>query len=349
MQLKRTFKIHALKNDIVPQLQQKIDAKTKPPGSLGKLERLARKIGHIQNTLTPELHKPTVLVFAGDHGVAAEGVSAFPQEVTQQMVANFLTGGAAINVFARQHNMDLFVIDAGVHGELPQHPQLLPRKVAFGTKNFRYEPAMTAEQCEEAVTHGAELVRDLKQQGCNIIICGEMGIANSSSASLLLSLLGNIPITKCVGPGTGLTASGVKHKVEILQESITANPIDAGNPFAVLTTFGGFEIAMMCGAYLQAAAERMVILVDGFISSSALLTASRLYPDILDYCVFGHLSDEPGHQSMLELMHAEPLLRMDLRLGEGTGAVLAYPLVESALKFLDEMASFESAGVSSAS
>jgi nicotinate-nucleotide--dimethylbenzimidazole phosphoribosyltransferase len=243
--------------------------------------------------------------------------------------------------------MDLFVIDAGVNGELPEHPQLLPRKVDFGTKNFRHEPAMTAEQCEEAISRGADVVRGLKQNGCNVIACGEMGIANTSSASVLLSVLGNIPVEDCVGPGTGLSSPGVLKKAKTLQEALRENSVDTENPFAVLTTFGGFEIAMICGAYLQAAEEGMLILVDGFISSSALLLASRLYPGVLDYCIFGHLSEEPGHRKMLELLQGEPLLRLNLRLGEGTGAVLAYPLVESALNFLCEMASFESAGVSS--
>ncbi len=348
MKLKRTFNIPPLQNDLVSKLQHAVDNKTKPPGSLGTLERLALKIGQIQNTLTPELRKPTVLVFAGDHGVAAEGVSAFPQEVTRQMVANFLAGGAAINVFARQHDLDLFVVDAGVNGELPEHPQLLPQKVDFGTKNFRYEPAMTPEQCEEAIGRGAEVVRDLKQQGCNVIVCGEMGIANTSSASVILSLLAKTPIEHCVGPGTGFTSPGVLKTAKTLQEALWETPIDAENPFAVLATFGGFEIAMMCGAYLQAAEEGMLILVDGFISSSALLVASRFYPNVLDFCVFGHMSEEPGHQKMLELLKGEPLLSLKLRLGEGTGAVLAYPLVKSALNFLCEMASFESAGVSTA-
>ena len=349
MKLKRTFNISPVQKNLVSELQHTIDNKTKPLGSLGMLERLALKIGQIQNSLTPELCKPTVLVFAGDHGVAAEGVSAFPQEVTQQMVANFLAGGAAISVFARQHNMDLFVIDAGVNGEFPEHPQLLERKVGFGTKNFHYEPAMMAEQCEEAIARGAEVVRDLKQKGCNVMTCGEMGIGNTSSASVILSLLGQVPIENCVGPGAGLTTPGVLNKVKILQEALRENSVDADNPFAVLTTFGGFEIAMICGAYLQAAEEGMLILVDGFISTSALLVASRLYPNVLDYCIFGHMSDEPGHKKMLELLKGEPLLRLSLRLGEGTGAVLAYPLIESAVNFLCEMASFESAGVSTGS
>ena len=348
MTLKRTFHIEPLSAELVEQLHQKINNKTKPLGSLGLLERLALRVGQIQGTLTPTLTRPAVLVFAGDHGVVAEGVSPYPQEVTRQMVLNFLAGGAAINVFARQHNMELFVVDAGVNGDFPDHPRLLKRKVARGTNNFLREPAMSPEQCEQAIATGADIVRQMRQDGSNVLICGEMGIGNTSSASIILSQLGDFPVENCVGPGAGLTNPGVKKKIDILQAAITHHHL-GDNPFQVLTTFGGLEIAMICGAYLQAAQERMVILVDGFISTSALLVASRLYPAVLDYCVFGHQSEEPGHRKMLELLHGEPLLRLNMRLGEGTGAVVAYPLVESAVRFLNEMASFESAGVSTAS
>ena len=348
MTLKRAFHIEPLSAELVEQLHQKINNKTKPLGSLGLLERLALRVGQIQGTLTPTLTRPAVLVFAGDHGVVAEGVSPYPQEVTRQMVLNFLAGGAAINVFARQHNMELFVVDAGVNGDFPDHPRLLKRKVARGTNNFLREPAMSPEQCEQAIATGADVVRQMRQDGSNVLICGEMGIGNTSSASIILSQLGDFPVENCVGPGAGLTNPGVKKKIDILQAAITHHHL-GDNPFQVLTTFGGLEIAMICGAYLQAAQERMVILVDGFISTSALLVASRLYPAVLDYCVFGHQSEEPGHRKMLELLHGEPLLRLNMRLGEGTGAVVAYPLVESAVRFLNEMASFESAGVSTAS
>lgn len=348
MNLKRTFHIESLSAELVEPLQHKINNKTKPLGSLGLLERVALRVGQIQETLTPTLSRPTVLVFAGDHGIATEGVSPYPQEVTRQMVLNFLAGGAAINVFARQHDMELFVIDAGVNGDLPEHPQLLKRKVAPGTKNFLREPAMTPEQCEQAISTGADIVCQMGRDGCNIIACGEMGIGNTSAASIILSQLGDFPVENCVGPGAGLANPGVKKKIDILQAAIRHHHI-GDNPFQVLTTFGGLEIAMICGAYLQAAQERMIILVDGFISTSALLVASRLYPAVLDYCIFGHQSEEPGHRKMLELLRGEPLLRLNMRLGEGTGAVVAYALVESAVRFLNEMASFESAGVSAAS
>ncbi len=344
--MKDRFQIGPLTTDLLPALQHKIDQKTKPPGALGKLEGLALRIGQIQNTLEPTLNNPTVLVFAGDHGITAEGVSAYPQEVTQQMVLNFLAGGAAINVFARQHGFELYVVDAGVNGNFPERQQLLQLKIARGTQNFRYEAAMTAEQCKQAISQGSEIVRKMQASGCNIIAFGEMGIGNTSSASVIMSLLGNIPLEQCVGRGTGLDDPGLSAKKRILEDAIRHHAIEP-EPFSVLATFGGFEIAMMCGAFLQAAEEKMIILVDGFITTSALFAASRLYPAVLDYCIFGHLSEEPGHIKMLELLNADPLLHLNMRLGEGTGAVMAYPLVESAVKFLNEMASFESAGVSS--
>jgi nicotinate-nucleotide--dimethylbenzimidazole phosphoribosyltransferase len=343
--MNQKFHINPLTTEFVSDLQHKIDHKTKPLGALGKLEQLALRVGQIQQTLEPSLKNPAVIVFAADHGITAEGVSAYPQEVTQQMVLNFLAGGAAINVFARQHNLQLYVVDAGVSGDLPEHPQLLNRKIAPGTRNFRHEPAMTPEQCDQAIACGSEVVRQMRAEGCNTIIFGEMGIGNTSSATVLLSLLGNLPLDECVGRGAGLDDVGLTNKLQVLNKTIQQHAIEP-DPFSALTTFGGFEIAMICGAFLQAASERMLILVDGFIVTSALLVASRMYPAVLDYCIFGHLSEESGHRKMLELLNADPLVQLDMRLGEGTGAAVAYSLVESAVRFLTEMASFESAGVS---
>jgi len=343
--VQQTFQIVPLNTDIIAELQQKIDQKTKPLGALGELESLALKIGQIQHSLEPTLEKPTVIVFAGDHGVVAEGVSAFPQEVTVQMVLNFLAGGAAVSVFARQHHMDLYVVDAGVNGDFPAHERLLKYKIAPGTKNFRHEPAMTPEQCEQAIAAGAEIVKQRKTEGCNVIVFGEMGIGNTTPAAALLSVLGNLPPDVCTGRGTGLDDAGLAHKTKVIADAIAQHAIGP-DPFTALTTFGGFEIAMMCGAFLQAAQEKMVILVDGFIVSSALLVAAKLYPAVLEYCIFCHMSAETGHRKMLELLNADPILDMDFRLGEGSGAVVAYPLVESAVCFLNEMASFASAGVS---
>ncbi|MBD3308493.1 nicotinate-nucleotide--dimethylbenzimidazole phosphoribosyltransferase [candidate division KSB3 bacterium] len=342
------FHIDPLSDELVSTLQHVIDHKTKPLGALGKLERLALRIGQIQQTLEPRLQNPTVIVFAADHGIVAEGVSAYPQDVTRQMVLNFLAGGAAINVFARQQHLTLSIVDAGIHGALPEHPQLLDRKIAPGTRNFRHEPAMTESQCQQAIEQGAAIVRHIRATGCNILIFGEMGIGNTSSAAVILHLLGNVPLDDCVGRGAGLDDIGLSQKKRILHEAIRHHAI-APEPLPVLATFGGFEIAMMCGAFLQAAEEGMMVVVDGFIVTSALLVAARLYPAVLEYCLFGHLSQEAGHRAMLDLLHADPLLHLDMRLGEGTGAVLAYPLVEAAVNFLNEMASFESAGVSTAS
>lgn len=343
--MQQQFEITPLNADIAADLQQKIDLKTKPPGSLGKLETLARQIGRIQRTLEPALTQPTMLVFAGDHGVVAEGVSAFPQEVTVQMVLNFLAGGAAVSVFSKQHGLDLYVVDAGVKGDFPDHERLLKRKIAPGTQNFRHEPAMTAAQCEEAIMAGAEIVKARKAAGCNVIAFGEMGIGNTTPAAALLSVLGNLPPGACAGRGTGLDDAGVAHKARVIAESIAYHAIEP-DPLTALTTFGGFEIAMLCGAFLQAAQEKMVILVDGFIVSSALLVASRMYPAVLEYCVFCHASAEAGHRAMLELLTADPLLDVGFRLGEGSGAAVAYPLIQSAVGFLNDMASFASAGVS---
>lgn len=340
------FEIKPIDKSLNEELQKKIDQKTKPLGSLGVLERVALQIGAIQNTLTPSLRKPTIVIFAGDHGIALEGVSPFPQEVTYQMVYNFLQGGAGINVFARQNAIDIKVVDAGVNYDFGQHPNLIDAKIGHGTKNFSKEPAMSEDQCWKAIEKGASIVEKLHGEGCNIIGFGEMGIANTSSASIIMSLLCNIAIENCIGRGTGLDDAGLQKKKEILTSSITRfNGFDP-TPINVLKTFGGFEITMMCGAMMKAAELGMVVLVDGFIATSALIAAVKINSHVIDYCVFGHQSDEKGHRLMLEYLKAEPLLNLNMRLGEGTGAAVAYPIICSAVNFLNEMASFESAGIS---
>jgi len=327
-------------------LQKKIDLKTKPPGSLGKLEDLARQIGTIQNTLEPELRNPTMVVFAADHGIAADGeVNPYPQEVTWQMVYNFLGGGAAINVFAKQNGMAVKVVDAGVKHDFEAHPDLIDAKVAQGTKNYLHEPAMTEAQCELAIARGAEIISDLHAGGCNVVGFGEMGIGNTSSAALIMSALMELPISECVGSGTGLDGEGVRKKAGVLARVIEKHQVSADHPMKVLQTYGGFEIAMICGAMMQAADLGILILNDGFIVTSALLVASAMKPQVLDHCVFAHASEELGHQKMLKYLKADPLLELGMRLGEGTGAALAYPIVEASVNFLNQMASFESAGV----
>lgn len=322
-------------------LDQAINNKTKPIGSLGMLESLAKQVGLIQGTVTPSLNQPAILIFAGDHGVVAEGVSAYPQDVTWQMLENFLARGAAINVFAAQNGCDLHVVDAGVNHEFGPREGLVNRKVAGGTRNFARDPAMTAEQCAIALEHGMALADDLPG---NVVGFGEMGIGNTTAAAALMHKLTGIPVAQCVGAGTGMSAEGIVLKQRVIEAAVGKHV--AVEPLDVLATFGGFEIAMMAGAMLGAAEHRMVLLIDGFIVTSALLVAARMQPAILDYCVFAHCSDENGHQRMLSDLGARPLLNLGLRLGEGTGAALALPLLHAAVNFLNQMATFDSAQVS---
>jgi nicotinate-nucleotide--dimethylbenzimidazole phosphoribosyltransferase len=328
--------------ELAARLDAAIDNKTKPPGSLGVLEQLAKQLGLIQQTLTVAIDRPAILVFAGDHGVVAEGISAFPPDVTWQMVENFLADGAAINVFARQNGAALHVVDAGVNHDFGPRAGLIDRKVAHGTRNFALEPAMTAQQCASAMEHGAALAASLPG---NVVGFGEMGIGNTTSAAALMHKLTGIPAAACVGAGTGLSPEGVLRKQRVI-EAASERHAGATEPLDVLVTFGGFEIAMMTGAMLQAAALRKTLLIDGFIVTSALLVASRIAPAILDYCVFAHCSDEAGHRRMLEQLGARPLLQLGMRLGEGTGAALALPLLHAAANFMNEMATFASASVS---
>jgi nicotinate-nucleotide--dimethylbenzimidazole phosphoribosyltransferase len=324
------------------QLDDAINNKTKPLGSLGVLESIARQIGLIQQTTKVALKQPAILVFAGDHGVCAEGISAFPQSVTWQMVENFLAKGAAINVFAQQNNCDLYIVDAGVKHDFGPRDGLLDRKQGPGTRNFAVEPAMSAQQCAAALEAGMGLVAGLEG---NVLGFGEMGIGNTTAAAALMHKLTDIPVAHCVGAGTGLNADGILHKQHVI-EAACAHHASVTTALDVLTTFGGFEIAMMAGAMLKAAERRMVLLIDGFIVTSALLVAARLQPAILDYCVFSHCSDESGHKQLLDNLGARPLLRLDLRLGEGTGSALALPLLHASVNFLRQMATFASAQVS---
>ena len=341
-----SFQIPTLDTRLTSALQQKINTKTKPLGALGRLEALALQVGLIQQTLTPQLINPTMLVFAGDHGIANSGVSPYPQAVTAQMVLNFLSGGAAINVFARQNRFALRVIDAGVNHVFEPHVDLINAKIDMGTANFLQHAAMTQVQCEQALTRGAILASAEISAGCNVLGFGEMGIGNTSSASCLMSVLCNMPIEQCVGRGTGLDDAGLSNKTKLLKQAIQHHALNCDDVLQVLATFGGFEIAMMVGAMLGAAEQKAVLLIDGFIATSALLVAAKLQPNIVDYSVFAHCSNEHAHYEMLNYLGAKPLLDIGLRLGEGTGAVLAYPLVQAAVNFLNEMASFESAGVS---
>jgi nicotinate-nucleotide--dimethylbenzimidazole phosphoribosyltransferase len=342
------FNITPLPQSLKPALFEKIQLKTKPLNALGTLEGLALQIGLVQESLTPQIIQPTMLVFAGDHGIASSGVSAYPQVVTAQMVQNFMNGGAAINVFTRQHAMKLYIVDSGVNAEIEDAPNLIRAKIGHGTKNFLHAPAMTELQCSEAVANGAAMMEKIIAQGCNVVGFGEMGIGNTASASCLMSLFCDLPIENCVGRGTGLDDVGLHKKIQILKNALDMHHLNKNETWRILATFGGFEIAMMAGAILKAAEKKIVIIIDGFICSAALLFAHRLAPNVLDYCVFSHCSDEAGHQKMLDFFNAKPLLQLNLRLGEGTGAALAYPLLVSAVNFLNDMASFASAHVSQA-
>lgn len=334
-------------NELYQQLQQIVDQKTKPLGALGRLETLAVHLGMIQGTTTPQITQPQIRVFAADHGLTKHGTSAYPSAVTAQMVYNFLQGGAAINVLARQHHMELKVVDAGVNADFANspfkdHAQLLDYKVRHGSRDALSEPAMTAEECLAALENGMDVVKNMAG---NLLIVGEMGIGNTSAASLLLARLGDIPIDACIGRGTGLDDAGLKHKASILTQ-VLARHSEAQTPFDILAALGGLEIAMMAGALMQAASERRILLIDGFIASSALLAAERLAPGVAQYAVFAHHSVEPGHTHLLKLLNADPLLDMGMRLGEGSGAALAYPLLQSACAIINEMASFNDAGIS---
>jgi len=334
-----------IKVDFDKELKHKIDTKTKPLGSLGKLEKIAFQIAKIQKTLNPKLKKPSMLVFAADHGISDEGVSPFPKEVTWQMVMNFVAGGAAINIFCEQNNLDLNVVDAGVDYDFPKTKGLIHAKIAYGTQNMKLTEAMRLDQCNLAIKKGADIVDKKASEGCNIIGFGEMGISNTSSASALMSKFCEIPVEETVGKGTGLNNEGLLHKKAILKEVLELHK-DKTEPLDILAAVGGFEIAMMTGAMLKAYHNNMIILIDGFISTSALLAAQAMENKILDNCIFTHKSDENGHAKMLEFFNADPILHLNMRLGEGSGAAVAYPIVASAISFLNEMASFESAGVS---
>jgi nicotinate-nucleotide--dimethylbenzimidazole phosphoribosyltransferase len=333
---------------LLARLQHKLDRKTKPVGSLGRLEALALRIGLVLGSETPQLREPQVLVCAGDHGLAAQGVSAYPSDVTWQMVENFLAGGAAVSVLARQQGLALTVVDCGVRHDFAPRSGLLLRKLGPGTADSSQQPAMSSAQCEQAIANGREIVAALPG---NAVLLGEMGIGNTSAAALLLARLTGHDLADCVGAGTGLDAAGIDRKRAVLARVLQRHA-DATTPLAALAAFGGFEIATLVGAVLQAAHDRRVVVVDGFISSAAVLVAKALAPQVVQRCVFSHRSDECGHGLMLRHLGPDPqtparaLLDLGLRLGEGSGAVLAWPLLAAACAVLSDMASFESAGVS---
>lgn len=356
------FNIPPLDLRLLESIQRKIDHLNKPKGSLGRLESLAKQICLVQQTLSPSLSHPCHLLMGGDHGIEREGVSVSPREVTWQQMVNFTHGGGGVNMFCRQHGFHLRVIDMGVDHDLSGVDGVENYKVAPGTANFLYGPAMTEEQYWQAINTGAKLADECAEDGCNILCIGEMGIANTSPSSIWMSLFGNIPLEECVGAGAGLNDEGICHKGRVLQMAMEhyhewwsqTDRMEQMNQGEIGRTclerlairyFGGFEMVGAIGAMLRAAERRMLVMVDGFIMTACMLAASRLYPSIIDYAIFGHCGDESGHQRMLNIMHAEPLLHLGLRLGEGTGALCAYPIIESAVRMINEMNNFDDANI----
>jgi nicotinate-nucleotide--dimethylbenzimidazole phosphoribosyltransferase len=325
-------------------IQHRIDQKTKPLGALGQLEALALQIALVQQQPRLSIERPLMLVFAGDHGIADEGVSIAPSSVTQQMVLNFLAGGAAINCFCRTNHLPLKVIDAGIKYEIKPAPSaLIAQRIAAGTRNFAHEPAMTLAQAEQALLLGQQLAQQEIAAGSNLLAFGEMGIGNSSSAAALLAALSGADVAQCVGKGTGISDAQLAKKIALVSQGVAR--LQDKSPLTLLAELGGFEIAQICGAMLATAQAKKLILVDGFIVSAAALLATHFNPNARDYMIFAHQSEEAGHQLLLRLLNANPLLDLGLRLGEGTGAALALPLIHAAVSFYNQMATFESAGV----
>ena len=345
----KTFRISAPDEAMRPALQDKIDNLNKPKGSMGRLEELALQIGLVQQSLNPVLRHPCHLLFGADHGIEREGVSVSPREITWQQMINFSRGGGGVNMFCRQHGFELFLIDMGVDYDLSPHAGILNRKIARGTRNFLHEPAMTSEEADRCLDIGAQLVSDCHAKGCNIISIGEMGIGNTSPSSVWMHLLTDIPLEQCVGAGAGLNIEGIRHKLDILRQAVAhfQATLAGGRPApeVVMRHFGGFEMVAAVGAMLRAAELGMVILVDGFIMTACMLMATRLCPAVRPYAVYCHEGDEAGHRLLLHALHARGLLQLGLRLGEGTGALCAYPVVDSAMRMLGEMNNFENAHI----
>ena len=340
----KTFHISRPNEAIRPALIDKINNLTKPKGSLGTLESLALQIGLIQQTLTPTLQHPQNIIFAADHGIVEEGVSLSPKEITWQQISNFLHGGAGVNFLCRQHGFTLKIVDAGVDYDLPYEKGIINMKVSKGTRSYLHEAAMTEEEMELCLERGAEVVRRCHEEGSNILSFGEMGIGNTSSSSMWMTCFTDIPLKECVGAGSGLDNAGIRHKYEILKQALD-NYRGDGSPRDNIRHFGGLEMVMAIGAMLQAAELKMIILVDGFIMTNCILAAGKLHPEVLDYAIFGHCGDESGHKLLLEKLNANPLLHLGLRLGEGTGAICAYPIVVSAVRMINEMDNFAHAAI----
>lgn len=340
----RHFNIISPSKEIEKDLLEKIDFLTKPKGSLGKLETLATRVGLIQQTLTPRLSKPHNILFAADHGIIEEGVTVSPKEVTWQQLSHFSHGGAGINFLCDQHGFKLVLVDAGVDYDIPRGKGIIDCKIRKSTRNFLHGPAMTREEMETAIERGSRVVDKVFCDGCNVVSFGEMGSGNTSSSSMWMHAFTGIPLADCIGAGAGLDKPGVSHKLDVLTRA-WENYNGDGSPESYIEWFGGYEMVMAVGGMLRAAELGMIILVDGFIMTACILAASKLYPEVLDYAIFGHQGDESGHKLMLQAINADPILHLDLRLGEGSGAVCAYPILDSAVRMINEMDNFQSVGV----
>ena len=344
----KSFKIHPVDRLMQAKIQAKIDNLNKPKGSLGRLEDLAMQICLIQQTLEPSMQHPCHLLLGGDHGIEREEVSVSPREVTWQQMINFTRGGGGVNMFCRQHGFKLRIADVGVDYDLSHIDGIINRKIARGTKNFLYEPAMTEEEFNQAIQVGVELVDDCIAEGCKVLSIGEMGIGNTSPSSIWMSLFGDIPLKDCIGAGAGLNNDGIRHKYEVLSQAVARyqsllSPLTSH--ILPLRIFGGFEMIAAIGAMLRAAECHLVVLVDGFIMTACALAAILLYPDSQDYMIFTHCGDESGHRMMLDIVDAQPLLSLGLRLGEGTGALCAFPIIDSAVRMINEMNNFDNAKI----
>jgi len=324
---------------------RRLDSLTKPLGALGDLEALAAQVCAVQGTLEPAVLNPVTVVFAADHGVADRGVSAYPRTVTRQMIQNFLDGGAAISVLARAQSMELWIVDAGVDGHCGTHPRLIDAKIRAGTRDFVVQPAMTLAECSTALERGRQVVGRVVVSPGNTLLLGEMGIGNTAAAALLMHALTGIPLTDCVGRGTGLDDRGLERKQGILSAAL-ARCAPPQYPMEMLTEFGGYEIAMLVGAILAAASRRLLVVVDGFTVTTAAALAASIDENVLDYCVFSHCSAERAHRALLAYLNVRPLLDLKMRLGEGTGAALALPVIRAAVDLFSHMATFAGAGVS---
>ena len=375
----KEFDIRPLERSLQAAIQEKIDNLNKPKGSLGRLEELAMQICMIQQTLEPSLVHPCHLLLGGDHGIEREGVSVSPREVTWQQMINFTRGGGGVNMFCRQHGFKLRIVDVGVDYSLSPAPSpvregsilFLDRKIARGTKNFLYEPAMTEEEFDRAIQIGSDLVDDCIQEGCRVLSIGEMGIANTSPSSIWMHLFCNVPLADCIGAGAGLDTPGIHHKYEVLSRAVenfrvkseelrvknNSNHSESETNVnsslftlhssldEVIRSFGGFEMVAAIGAMLRAAEKHLIILVDGFIMTACALATTRINPAAQDYMIFTHCGDESGHKRMLDAMQAKPLLHLGLRLGEGTGALCAFPIIDSAVRMMNEMNNFKNAQI----